>query len=181
MKDSQAHRDDLKLTARLKELIRDVPKYIDDASMDQKRRLLMLLEELRARDESKLSARLKELLKDVSKSVGDVPENQKRRLLMLLEDLQASDRRKHARKPCNIEVTLDGAFTDVVSNISAGGVFIETSVAFQPGKFVTLTFSSPNGEEPVKSMGHIVWNAPHGIGVRFTSMTKRLQEMIEDL
>jgi uncharacterized protein (TIGR02266 family) len=183
MTDSTRHSDEAEVTARLKELLKGLSRYIDDASRDQKRMLLMSLEELRPSADSKLSAWLKDYLEenDFSKDIEEATADQKRRVLMLLEDLRASDRRRHVRKPCSIAVTLDGVFTDFIRNISTGGVFIETSEAFQPGKHLALKFSLPDQKEPVEITGQIAWRSPEGVGVRFTAVTKDLREMIESL
>ena len=64
------------------------------------------------------------------------------------------ERRKHSRKPCFIAfegATWDSAFNGFTKNIGAGGVFIETPQAFAVGQEITLTFSYPGHENPVKS------------------------------
>jgi len=181
MTDSAKRSDEAKVTARLKELLEGISTFIDDATRDQKRTLLMSLEELRPTTDAKLSAWLKDFLEenDVSKDIEEATEDQKRRLLMLLEDLRASDRRRHPRIPCSIAVTLDGLFTDFIRNISVGGVFIETSEAFQPGKALELEFSLPNQDKRFKVIGNIAWRSPEGIGVRFTAVSEDLRKRIE--
>ena len=134
-------------------------------------------------DDSSLTAQLKDLLKDISPFIDNASEDQKRRLLNLLEESLPVDRRKYPRKPCSIAVTCEiyRVFTDFIRNISAGGVFIETSAPCLPGEHLTMMFSLPNQGEPVKTMGKIMWRAPEGVGVKFTTPSDDLQTMIESL
>ncbi len=75
----------------------------------------------------------------------------------------------------------DRAFKDFIHNISAGGVFVETSAPFSAGEEITMTFSLPSYEEPVKVAGEIAWSLPQGIGVKFRAPHQRLQAMIGSL
>jgi hypothetical protein len=94
------------------------------------------------------------------------------------------ERRKHPRKPCSVVVegaSWDSAFNGCIKNMGGGGVFIETPSAFAVGEEITLIFSSPNHEEPIKIVGEIVWNAPGGLGVAFNKTPHGLATMIESL
>jgi Tfp pilus assembly protein PilZ len=94
------------------------------------------------------------------------------------------DQRKHPRKPCSVVVegaSWDSAFNGCIKNVGGGGVFIETPSAFAVGEEITLTFSSPNHEEPIKIVGEIVWNVPHGIGVKFKSSRQQVEAMTKSL
>ncbi len=136
-------------------------------------------------DDPKLTARLRELLKDVSSYLVHATKEEKQTLLKLLDDLRARDAREHSRKSCSIEVTYttqNQVFTDYIKNISTGGVYIDTPAAFAAGEQITLTFASPNREEPIRLTGEIVWNLPEGLGVRFTKpLGKELEKIIESL
>jgi Tfp pilus assembly protein PilZ len=130
------------------------------------------------------SVRLKELLKEVSAYLDQASEDQRERLLTLLEDWRLGDRRRYPRKPCSISVTYtveDSTFTDIIKNICPGGVFIETSEAFTVGQEVTVTFSPSHEAEPIACNGKIVWDGPKGIGVKFATANKALEEMIKTL
>jgi Tfp pilus assembly protein PilZ len=132
-----------------------------------------------------LNTRLKELLKEVSPLIDQAPEDQKVRLLSLLEDLRGRDRREYPRKPCLTSVTyatLDRIFKAFIRNIGNGGVFIETSEPLLKEKDITLTFSFPNYEEPLKLAGEIVWTVENkGIGVKFTTSDYSLAAAVKSL
>ena len=94
------------------------------------------------------------------------------------------DRRKHPRKSHFMAVegaTLDSAFNGFIKNISALGVFLETPKAFAVGEEITLSFSDPDHEDPVKIVGEIVWNIPGGLAVKFKKPDKRLEAFIKAL
>ena len=131
---------------------------------------------------SRVTVRLKKLLKDISTYVESASEDQKRRLLDMLKDWRETDRRKYPRKPCSISITCtvqDRTFTDIIRNICPGGAFLETSETFSVGEQITLAFSSPDREQPIKIHGQVAWSAPKGIGVKFRTPKKDLERMIE--
>ena len=134
-------------------------------------------------DEPSVKARLKELLDEIAFYIDYATEQDQRRLLSSLEEFARSDRRRHPRKPCSIEVTLATwrVFKEFVRNISAGGMFIQTSEAFSVGQHIKLMFSSPVRGEPIELNGQVVWIAPEGIGVKFTTPSKDLEEIVASL
>ena len=100
-----------------------------------------------------------------------------------ITDRQA-DRRRHPRKSCFIPATWatsDAVLTDFIWNISAGGVFLDTTEPCLPGEQISMTFLLPNQKKPVKTTGEIVWKASVGVGIKFTSVSEDLEEMIEAL
>ncbi|MDY6837916.1 MAG: PilZ domain-containing protein [Thermodesulfobacteriota bacterium] len=138
----------------------------------------------RQAEASPVKARLTDLLREISAYIDDASEEERQRILISIEEMWERDRRRHPRRPCSIPVTCtteDRVIQDFVKNISAGGAFIETAVAFSPGERITLMFSSAEQEEPIKISGGIVWRAPEGIGVKFTTASKELEAVILSL
>ena len=129
-------------------------------------------------NKSGVTARLIELISNIS-------EDQQRTLLRLLEeDWQYREQRNHPRKPCFIGVdyaTRDRVFKDFIQNINAGGVFIETRMPFSVGQEITLIFSFPNYQKPVKIAAEITRSGPQGIGVKFKMANQYLKAMIKSL
>ena len=148
-------------------------------------------------DKAGLKGRLKGLVKEISIFTDSASEGQKqalwdlledRRILGFLENWRRGERREHPRRPCSIAVdcpTWGGAFKGLVQDISAGGVFvlsIETDREFSVGQHITVNFPAPsNRSEPVELPGEVVWSGPEGIGVRFTSEGKDLEEALASL
>jgi Tfp pilus assembly protein PilZ len=123
--------------------------------------------------DAQVTARLIALINQMSPA-------RQRALLGLVEDWQHTRRREHTREPCFLAVdygTRDGVFKDFITNMSAGGVFIETRMPFAVGREITLTFSSSNYEDPIKITGKIAWSGPRGIGVKFGKVNLSLEAL----
>jgi len=117
---------------------------------------------------SRVTARLMELISNIS-------EDQQRPLLSQLEAYESGNRREHPRTPCVVPVdyaTQDQIFKGFIQDISAGGLFIKPRSSFSVGEEITLTFSPPNYQEPIKIKGEIVRSNRLGIGVKFKTVNK---------
>jgi len=118
---------------------------------------------VQAPDKSNIRSRMMELISHIS-------EDQQRALLNQLEAYQQGNRREHERTPCFIPVdyaTQDQVFKGFIQDISAGGLFIKPRTSFSVGEDITLAFSPPNCQEPIKIKGEIVRSNRRGIGVKF--------------
>jgi hypothetical protein len=85
----------------------------------------------------------------------------------LQPEQEQKERRKHPRKNSFIHVDCSGnkcAFTDFIQNISDSGLYIETQMPLFPDQELSLTFSPPGAENPVKIIGEIVRVESSGIG-----------------
>lgn len=141
--------------------------------------------------EDRLLLILKDLLQDnfttqIFKLVIDMTDEQQ---MLLLEALgkkapttDSKDRRGHSRKPCLIplDYKVNGrTFKGYILDISAFGVFIETSDYFFCGQEILMTFSVPNYQKSLKLAGEIVWSSQQGIGVKFTHLTQHQLDAIK--
>jgi len=129
-------------------------------------------------------AELKKLLETILTSVDYASEDQQESLLGSLRDWQRGERRKHGRRDCSIPVRVGTwrVFTEHIRNISKGGVFIKTAAPFSRGEHLTLIFSLPNKNGPVKITGHVVWSSSDGVGVEFTeALTGEMKGLIDAL
>jgi hypothetical protein len=129
----------------------------------------------------RVKAELKKLLEAILTSVDYASEDQQQSLLGSLRDWQRGERRRHARRDCSIPVRIGTwrVFTEYIRNISMGGVFIKTAAPFSRGEQLTLIFSLPNKNGPVKITGHVVWNSSDGVGVEFTEpLTEEMKGII---
>ncbi len=116
----------------------------------------------------------------LSKMISNMSEAGMRELLKELEkrDLSTSaDRREHPRKSVFNYVEClsdDHNFTDLIQDISAGGLFIETQIPFFVGQKLTMTFSFPNAEQPTETTGKVVRVDPKGLGVKFDELISEI-------
>jgi Tfp pilus assembly protein PilZ len=141
--------------------------------------------------EDQLLIILKDLLKDnftthIFKLVIDMTDQQQNLLLDKLEERitksDRKDRRGHSRKPCLVPVDykVDGrSFRGYILDISAFGVFIETSDYFFGGQEIIMAFAVPSFQKPLKLAGEIVWSSQQGIGVKFTHLTQHQLDAIK--
>ena len=108
--------------------------------------------------------------------IDDMSDTEMLRLLKDLEKWQKSknEKRKHPRKSTLIDITYSSdqrrIFEDFVRNISAGGLFIETSLLSELGQKLTMTFSHPNSGDPIKVLGKVIRVDSEGIGVKFNKL-----------
>ena len=105
-------------------------------------------------------------------------------LLNVLKERKYVGRRKHARKSCFVAVDYavgDRAFKDFITNISLGGLFVETHKGFPVKQEIVMSFSSAKFERPVKAIGQIVRSVPQGIGVAFETANQNLEPMMKSL
>jgi len=115
---------------------------------------------------------------DAVKLIAEMCQNAERTDLEALEDIVFEGNRKHARKALVAVVdyaTQDQAYRDFIKNISAGGVFIETTVPVSIGQELSLTFALPYHQAHIKITGEVVRINPQGIGVEFKA-AKRHQD-----
>lgn len=126
---------------------------------------------------SNVTARLIELIMNMS-------EAEQRSLLKELEVRLSVRRRKHDRKPYFSVVdyaTQDGAYTDFIQNISAGGLFIGTNASFPLGQQLSMGFLLPISQKHIIITGQVVWFSEQGIGVKFNSVGHELEAIIRSL
>jgi len=108
--------------------------------------------------------------------ISILSEAQMRKLLKSLEKWQQSksdEKRKYPRKQTFIwtECSANSRFfTDFIQNLSVSGLFIETQFPFFVGEELSMTFSFPGTDDPIKITGKIVRVDSNGIGVQFDEL-----------
>jgi len=108
--------------------------------------------------------------------IASLSESQMRNLLKKLVNWQQSkfdEKRKCPRKSTFIwtECSADTRFfTDFIQNLSVSGLFIETQLPFFVGEELSMTFSLPGADDPIKITGKIVRIDSKGIGVQFDAL-----------
>lgn len=114
-------------------------------------------------DEINVSSRLLNM-------VLDMPTEKQLELLALMDQWAHKGARQHARKPWKIAVEYTNGkqvYRDYITDISNGGVFIETQSPFTVGQIIKMKFPLPNYQKIVKVIGVIVWSSSQGIGIKF--------------
>jgi hypothetical protein len=92
-------------------------------------------------------------------------------VLVILRLRSPEERRRHERFNINTDVRIsvgDRELVGSVSSLSLGGVQVNTTALLQDGGLITLSISSPAGDEKVEVAGRVVWSAANkSYGVAF--------------
>jgi type IV pilus assembly protein PilZ len=102
-----------------------------------------------------------------------------------------AERREHKRKPVSMVInyeTLDQFFEDYVTNISLGGVFIQSKNPLPIGTRLKIKFALPELANPIETTGvvaHVVnlddEGDMHGMGIRFADLDPESKKLIDKL
>ena len=92
-------------------------------------------------------------------------------------------RLRYHRLPLNVPVNLSfgakTAFEATVTNLSQGGVGIQTDAALPTGPF-RLNFSLPGGALSIRCLGKVAWTDKQGnAGVRFVQISRRTKRDLQ--
>ncbi len=92
--------------------------------------------------------------------------------------------REYPRIPCNINVDFvvgDRVFNCFAKDISAGGVFIETTELFSVNQDVSMCFALLNQQLPFKIKGKVVRLTDSGIGIMYEQLSTYQREILSSL
>ncbi len=79
-------------------------------------------------------------------------------------------------------------YTGLTQDISSGGLFVATGIAYSVGDRMVVRFTLPGRHEPIIADAEVRWvrdtrfmrtDSPEGVGLRFTSLTPEGKEAIE--
>lgn len=109
--------------------------------------------------------------------------------ILLADDTDLyQERRKHPRVTVKVLVkyeNLDLFLTDYASNLSCGGIFIETASPLRQGTRTRLEFHIPEISTPIKTKGTVVWigkarGGKTGMGIQFEGLSRRIMKTINE-
>lgn len=98
------------------------------------------------------------------------------------------EKRQHERAPVKLEVTFQSGedlVSRYMSNISRGGVYINTSEPHDLDTEIDLSFTLPESGHKFVILGKVVWNSPSGgktppgMGIQFREMPEEDAILIE--
>jgi len=105
-------------------------------------------------------------------------------ILLMLRAHAPENRRRYERFKINSDVRIsvgDRELIGSVSSLSLGGAQINTTALLQDGGLVTLSISSPTGEEKIEVAGRVVWSAANkAYGVAFDQAPQSVLSRISD-
>ncbi|MGZ3721275.1 MAG: S8 family serine peptidase [Bdellovibrionales bacterium] len=105
-------------------------------------------------------------------------------ILLALRMHAPENRRRFERFKINSDVRIsvgDRELIGSISSLSLGGAQVNTTALLQDGGLVTLSISSPSGDEKVEVAGRVVWSAANkAYGVAFDSAPQSALSRIAD-
>jgi uncharacterized protein (TIGR02266 family) len=95
------------------------------------------------------------------------------------------DRREHERIPLEMwvdETHGQDIYYQRAANISEGGLYLERTIPHEKGTVVSLQFTLPDEEEPIRVKGEVVGADvdPLGMHVRFLDVSEELRERLRE-
>ena len=134
------------------------------------------------RDKSKNVIQLKELIDELQKNFLKAEKHEQDYLLKVVKGWTQLGARKHARKLCSIPVVFtaeDRNITSMIKNISARGVFIDSTEGIEKGQKTSLTFWFPVLKKPSKLHAEAVWKTTEGYGAKFVTNNPKVGQALE--
>lgn len=95
-----------------------------------------------------------------------------------------SEKRRYRRYKCNLPAELDVdslSYEGVIRNISLGGSFVETDVAFQVGQTISLTMVSLSTYKSSAFVGKIILTSHEGVYVEFDTISLKQKQIIRTI
>ncbi len=113
----------------------------------------------------------------LTEQISKLTEDQKKTLLKIIEstffESRQFDRKKYL---ANVDYHWAGrSASGYIQNISASGLHLKPSEAYEKGQKVTLTFQPPGKEHYVTVTGTISWRNQWGAGIKFAEIMKDLK------
>ncbi len=121
---------------------------------------------------------------EIIKRVRNLTKEQQIEVLEMLRTWQSGKQREYQRleSKTNIDVVIgDKLIQSDSRDISASGLFINTSGKFETDKDVRVVFSIPGVEKPFKLQGVVVRAEKTGVAVRFENITPYFKKILDDV
>ena len=123
------------------------------------------------------------MLDEVIKRVKNLPEEQLEEFLDILKEWQQGKEREFKRFNIKTDVDVAGAKRVVqtdMRDISASGIYINTSGKFETDERVRVVFTVPGFDKPFKLQGKIIRVEQHGMAIKFEDITPYFKTILED-
>ncbi|MDM8537725.1 PilZ domain-containing protein [Desulfobacterales bacterium HSG17] len=124
------------------------------------------------------------MLDEIIKRVRNLKSEQQEEILEILKTLQSGKQRDYPRLDTNVDIDVvigDRVIQTDAKDISAGGIYINTSGKFEANKNVRVVFTIPGSDKPFKLEGMIVRVEQNGIAIKFSNITPYFKKMLDDI
>ncbi len=123
-------------------------------------------------------------LDEVIKRVHNLTHDQQEDILEILKTWQDGKQREYQRlkTSSDIDVVIDNRVIQTsTDDISASGVFINTSGKFEINKSARVVFTVPGYDKPFKLQGIIVRVEDNGVAIKFENITPYFKKILDDV
>ncbi|MBU0463752.1 MAG: PilZ domain-containing protein [Proteobacteria bacterium] len=124
------------------------------------------------------------MLDEIIKRVRNLTHGQQKEILEILNTWQVGKQREYQRLKAksDIDVGLGNRViqTDTI-DISASGLYINTTGKFEPEKMVKVVFSVPGADKSFKLQGMIVRVEENGIAIQFENITPYFKKILDNI
>ena len=124
------------------------------------------------------------MLDEIIMRVRNLTQDQQKEILETLKTWQAGKQRDYQRLETKVDIDVvvgDRVIQTDSRDISAGGIFINTSGKFETNKSVRVVFSVPGYDRPFKLKGMIVRVEQNGLAIKFENITPYFKGILDDI
>ncbi|MBT3175784.1 MAG: PilZ domain-containing protein [Desulfobacula sp.] len=124
------------------------------------------------------------MLDEIIKRIRNLNHDQQKEILKILDTWQVGKQREFQRLKAksDIDVVVGNRVIQTdTSDISASGLYINTSGKFETNKIVRIVFSVPGVEKSFKLQGTIVRVEESGIAIEFENLTPYFKGILDNV
>ncbi|NOX34372.1 MAG: hypothetical protein GXP56_11675 [Deltaproteobacteria bacterium] len=124
------------------------------------------------------------MLDEIIKRVRNLTPDQQEEILETLKAWQTGKEREYQRLKTRTDVDVvvgDRIIQTDTNDISASGIYINTSGKFETNKSVRVVFSVPGIDKPFKLQGMIVRVEQNGMAIKFENITPYFKQILDDV
>ena len=124
------------------------------------------------------------MLDEIIKRVRNLSDNQQKEIVQILKTWQTGKQREYQRLETRADIDVlvgDRIIQTDAKDISASGIYINTSGKFETDRSVRVVFSVPGYDKPFKLQGKIVRVEQNGMAIKFENITPYFKEILDDV
>ena len=124
------------------------------------------------------------LLDEISKRVRNLNLDQQEEILGILKNWQTGRQRGYPRLDTKVNIDIvvgDRVIQTDAKDISASGIFINTSGKFKVNEKARVVISVPGIDKPFKLGGMIVRVEQNGMAIKFEKITPYFKKMLDEM
>ena len=125
-----------------------------------------------------------EIVEEIIKRIRNLNSYQQGAILEILKSWQTGRQRDYPRLGTKVDIDVavgDRVIQTDAKDISASGIFIQTSGKFKANEEVRVVFSVPGIDKPFKLRGMIVRVEQNGMAIKFNESTPDFKQNLNDV